>query len=532
MDRHVPALHHPHHRLTRNRRRLLGRGATAQPRTWRTRIPLLDVLIAVTLFAGALSLNLSHADTWVFHPDETRWLNRSYFVEDYWDPFGSTWQDYYITRGQPPLGSYMIGIGQLIQGGDLHPNLVWDFYYGFDSGPDAWNPGAGAMPSPENLDKGRNTSAFVGALVVVAAYFLFAGLTNRVGGALGGAILLFHPLQEYVSAQSLSDNLLNLTFALALIAGLRLARTLSWTSAAMLGIFLGLGGATKLTPLLLTLPLAALGAFLFIRPRLLPRLSTHSRRDRMLGRMLMLQPVIGFCSFVAVYPYLWPNPIVRTYNLFNFRRVEMANQASINENVQVETRLEALGRIGRRLGTEFQSYSHLQDRLNGWFGWTLDIRGIDLIVALVGLGFIILLVMRNGFSSPAGLVAIIAAAEAGAIVAGLRSDLYRYYVPLILVECLSISVTIGVFWQALVVPHLPIAWRRFVNRLSALDPERASLRPTDAPHQAPGRIPQATGPRPWRRPTAVRGVGRERGGYRLVPEPAVEMHFREHPRPY
>jgi len=83
-----------------------------------------DALIALALVALAAWLNLSDLRLTPFHPDETRWLNRTHYLHDLADPFGPTWTDGYLTRGQPPLGSYLMGLGLLAQGRDLTTNGV------------------------------------------------------------------------------------------------------------------------------------------------------------------------------------------------------------------------------------------------------------------------------------------------------------------------------------------------------------------------------------------------------------------------
>ena len=73
------------------------------------------LIVAVVAFALA-----DAAARWPnFNPDESRWLSRAHYVAALADPFGPTWGDQYMTRGQPPLGSYAMGIGLLAQGRDL-----------------------------------------------------------------------------------------------------------------------------------------------------------------------------------------------------------------------------------------------------------------------------------------------------------------------------------------------------------------------------------------------------------------------------
>ena len=63
-----------------------------------------NALIVVFLFTVSFAINESNIEATAMHPDETRWLNRAYYIADFADPYGETWQDYYLTRGQPPGG--------------------------------------------------------------------------------------------------------------------------------------------------------------------------------------------------------------------------------------------------------------------------------------------------------------------------------------------------------------------------------------------------------------------------------------------
>jgi hypothetical protein len=406
---------------------------------------VIDILLASILFAISFNLNTDKLDVTPFHPDESRWLNRSYYVREVLDPFGETWQDYYLTRGQPPLGSYMMGIGQLVQDRPLHPNLAWDFFFDRVRG---WNETAGAMPSKEDLRSGRQTSAFVGALVVAAAYFLGRQLTNRAGGLAGALFLAYHPLHIHIGSQALSDQLLNLLLALTFLTAYKFAKRPAWGWAITLGVLFGLGGAAKLSPLLLSLPAAGLGFYFLIVHWVLNRSRSGAEPDRRAFKLL-LQPAIAFVTFVVVYPYLWVAPLKHTYNLFKFRVDEMEAQGLVNDRNRVENSWIALERIGNRIGEQWQTGAGPVSALNERFDLTLNPFGLDLMLSMMGLVLFAVLVLRHGIRSSHAFVLLLLLAESGAIVLGLRSDLYRYQLPLVLVEAICMSVLVGVIWRSL-----------------------------------------------------------------------------------
>lgn len=459
---------HPHRQPRHRAVHLIGRGrSTSNARGFTRLIP--DIVIALALFLVSLTINLGAVETREFHPDETRWLNRSYYIQDILDPFGPTWQDYYLTRGQPPMGSYLMGIGQLVQGNTLHPNLVWDFFFdssdpvfASDDPAARWNQASGAMPSQENLLSGRRTNAFIGALAVLIAYALGRLLTNRIGGTVGALALAYHPLHVWIASQALSDQLLNLILGLSCIAGFLLVKRPTWGRTLIFGALLGLGGATKLTPLLLSIPVAMMGAFFLIRGYFWTAPRESRRKDRTLGTKLVIQPFLAFAAFVLVYPYLWVDPIGRTYNLFKFRVDEMASQGALFDNAKVDSIGVGLGRTGNRLADQFQTGTEVLGKLNEWFGTSLSISGIDMMIGFIGLLLFVLLVVRNGLRSPHTMVAALLLAEAAMIIYGLRSDLYRYFLPLVFVQAICISIFAGVVWSTIFAPRV----RRLVERSS------------------------------------------------------------------
>lgn len=437
------------------------------------------VLLPVALFVLSLTINLVHVDSTSFHPDETRWINRAHFASDLLEPFGPTWQDQYLTRGQPPLGSYLMGFGLLVQGRDTQTNGVWDFAYSPE-----WNRSVGAMASAADLEAARRTNAVVGAATVVLVFFLGQALFGRVAGVAGGVMLALHPLHIWISSQALSDQLLVLLISAASLVAIRLARQPSRGVALALGILLGLGGATKLFPLLMTVPLAIYGLALIVLVR---NGRIHAQNAERIGSLLLWQPLIATATFVAVYPYLWPAPIQRTWNLFALRTDEMRGQSNAWPDVAVDNAFMAIVRILDQLTVVSSTTGDLMGAMIGWFGVDAHPWGFDIPLAVIGVGILGSLCVRRGPTSDANLASLILGGTVAAIVVGMRVDFYRYHLPVTLVVCLLAGMTMSEVWHQLAIRG---AWRvwNLIPGVSIAGPDTATTYRDDAP------LAQSSGP--------------------------------------
>jgi len=417
-------------------------------RGWRSTRFLVDAILVVALFVAACVSYFSNVNDAAFHPDESRWLNRAHYIEDVLDPFGPTWNDQYLTRGQPPIGSYVMGLGLLAQGRDLDTNPAWDFRRS-----PQFNVQNGMVPTRDDLDAGRRANALLGALTVVVVYLLGRLLTNPVGGVVSAALLIAHPLVIWHNSLALADTTLTLTLALLFYAGARFADRPSWRWAIVIGVLVGIGGANKLTPLALLAPLVAIGAFLLVRDIWVrwqrplrninwegfgPIPSFHHR-----GWMLLATPVVAGLTFVAVYPYLWQQPLWRTWQLFKFRRAENDGQAALFPKFRVDGPLDALGRTWTNLGDRWSA----TERIFQWVG--LDALGrplswLDIALPLLGLVALVLLVVRCGVLSRYSMVLALTATQVAAIIASMSADFERYYLPIVLGSAIVGGFAVGI----------------------------------------------------------------------------------------
>jgi hypothetical protein len=425
-------------------RKLAGIGPTSRP--------AVVVAVAVAIFAISLWQNLAHLDSSQFHPDESRWINRAHYLDDLLSPRSSVWEDRYLTRGQPPLGSYLIGLGLLIQGRDLETNGPWDFHYGNET-TITWNVVKGNMPDGDDLVAARRLNAVVGALSCLVVFAIVTRLSNVMGGAAAGLFLAFHPLQVYLASIAVSDALFTLLVALAALTALNLARAPSWPRAILLGVVLGLGAATKLSPLGVAACLAALGAVILADAivRRLPLVGRVWRAvsrvaaepDRGLGWMLVSLPATAFATFVAVYPYLWPDPIGRTRLLLDFRRHEMDNQARIWPQTAITSRPEALQRTWHTLEDIYGTTGRAFEFVGSGLGRQWDGKGTDVPLAMLGLAVFVWYAWRRGLVSPHAITLALLGAQSAIILYGLRVDFNRYYLPLAFVCAAGVGMLAG-----------------------------------------------------------------------------------------
>ncbi len=427
------------HRVTTNPRTVVGRHSTSSGSRSRYFQWGINVLLVASIFAISFAINADHVRSTELHPDETRWLNRANYLQDFQDPYGKTWQDYYISRGQPPGGSYLLGLGLLLQGEEPTQLAVWDFNYGSE-----WNTLAGAIPERDVLIAGRNTNAVLGALVVVLIFMLASMLTNRIGGIFAALFLAYHPLQITLSTQALSDELLAFALAVTFVAAFRFAKRPSFGWALLMGVALGLGGATKLAPLALSFVLAGFGVlWLAWQWRQHGRAALRWPASRR-GLLLFVQPVISGLTFVAMYPFLWVDPIGRSLDLLEFRTSEMASQARVFPWAKVDNPREAFMRYGEQLHDAASTTKHLQRWMNDRLGFSIDNPvSLDFIVVAIGAILLLRIVINHGLWSPHAMVALLMAAEVAAVTVGLGVDFYRYYLPVLLVNSVLVGVAFG-----------------------------------------------------------------------------------------
>ena len=399
-----------------------------------TRISVVELVATLVVAVLAFLLADVAARGPHFNPDESRWLSRAHYLAALTDPFGPTWADRYMTRGQPPLGSYAMGAGLLAQGRDLETNPPWNF-----SVPWEVNVVLGRKPVPQDLAAGRRTNAALTAVTTVALVAVATVFVSTPWAIAAGALFAVHPFTVYIGSIAMSDALFGLSIALAAWAAAVLARRPTPARAILLGALLGLGGATKLSPLVVAAAISAGGVLIWAA-----RAVRHRRlvaRDATPAIIGLLVGITAITTFVASYPYLWPDPIGRTRNLFAFRAEEMAAQSSDWPVMAVPNRVEALRRVNVNFTERFSLSAAVFTRLGRDQG-PLLVRQAEFLIPVAGVVIMAGMAIRDGPRSPRCLVLAVLGGQVLVTVLGMRSEFDRYHLPMALLGAVAAAVTL------------------------------------------------------------------------------------------
>ena len=452
------------------------RPAIPAPRRWWQERRLWHALIAVALFSLAFGTYLHGNETTGFHPDESRWLNRAHYLVDLLDPFGPTWEDQYLTRGQPPVGSYVMGIGLLLQGRGPETNLAWDFRRS-----SAFNTDNGMFPLEADRQAGRRTNNVLGALAVVAVFYVVTNLSNAAGGIAAGLLLIANPLQTWHNRLALADTTLTLTLALLALVLVHLMRRPRWSLAILAGVLVGLGGANKFTPLALAVPLAGLGFLMLVQSwwagRALKPATLRGWKGlpplRDVSWMLLSTPLVAGFTFVAVYPYLWPDPIGRALILLRFRQQEMASQSRIYPDRNIADPVESARRTWDYLTGQWSGTQSFLDLIGLPAKVGTMLAPLDVWLALAGLLVLGLLAAAKGLRSPHLMVFAVVAVESATVIVSMKTDFERYYLPIVLGNVITAGIFVGVVGS--------LVWRVVPGRVRHPRSSRTATMPAGAP---------------------------------------------------
>jgi hypothetical protein len=386
-----------------------------------------------------------------FHRDEARWIGNSAVLREWRHPLGEKWQDEgyrnnYGTidevnrrRSQPPLAMYLFGIGLIVQGEGLPHTGYWIMDKDAE-----WNTAQGNMPSDAELHAARRTNVVVALFTVLILYAIGARLTNRLGGVMAGLAYALHPLVTDTSTRAFSDPLLVLCVVAAAGAAIWFGARPTFGRGALIGVLLGLGAATKLSPLLLATAVGAVG----IAPIAWGVVSRRKVAIRS-GLAFVLVPLVAGLTFFASYPYLWTDPVTHVRRMFEFRELSFDWQADVSPHARVMGLGDATRRFGVQLGERESAAGYLLSELRSRvdIGDWLWFRELDLVLAAAGWILLFVFLFRRQFPADRVMPLLVLGGQVALIAATFRLDYARYMLPLLPAIAIGIGAVAGLAWQ-------------------------------------------------------------------------------------
>ncbi|MCC6176513.1 MAG: glycosyltransferase family 39 protein [Chloroflexi bacterium] len=285
----------------------------------------LDAVAFVGLLVAALVTFLGAVDRAPFHGDESEWIaNGRYFRYVFLDHdlTSQVWRPSWLNRDQPPVGRYVIGAIVWASGTDpekVNRTYAWDKDY-------AANLRDGRVPEPRILLPVRRAMAVLGALSVGLLYVVGRLLGGPLVGVVAALAAMSSPLLQLYFAQARTEALLAFVSTVALLGLLLTARRFSRdgripVAGWLVGVILGLALATKLTAALAIVGVCGYGAAAG-----LARLRASRREGTRLLAWAAVTGLIASGVWVAVNPFLWPDPVGRTLSMLDQQQQIMVEQ--------------------------------------------------------------------------------------------------------------------------------------------------------------------------------------------------------------
>jgi hypothetical protein len=440
-------------------------------RVWRGLAEVLLVL-AITLVAASVFSRAPAKQA----GDEANWLGTArYFLVLFvhHDISAEAWPDSYWTRTQPMVPRYVMGGWLWVRGYEfehLDPN--------FDH-TKKWftNVRDGKAPSEAVLDEARIPMRALTTIAAVLLYCVVRVMAGPVGGV--AAALLFCgssyvPL-HMVRAMGEPPFIVFLlaTLLVSLVAIRRgSARGPGVGLGILAGVLLGLAFASKLTAIIAILAIMLWGAWAAIGPRIALRLSMLGRREVQAAdqpttetpgtlptpsssrhssssRWLLWSlgvVAIAVLTFVATNPFLYHDPIGRSWLLFQNRQAEMTAQAAIDPSRAVTELSDRIKRVW--------VYSLIEDTwAHRRLRWPLEA-----VLAIVGFAWLVARAIRPRPGAEAFLLLWVVGFFGGVTVA-LGYVLDHYFIPTATFGILLGGLAVG--WSARLASY---AARRLIGR--------------------------------------------------------------------
>jgi hypothetical protein len=401
-------------------------------------------LLAIIVFVGAAALFYDRADRVGYNTDEGQavWPSQYFqfvFLDHQVGP--PVWDENYWTLTQVPVYRYIIGAGIWLGG---QPFMPLDLAHRIDEvrGPDRakyLDPRTydderklaeqRRVPRPpaDTLRAARLPMVLLGAGTAAMLFLIGYELAGAVAGLVAAVAFIAAPFVQTLLPRAHTESPFLFFLLLALWLSVRAARgQRPLLLGGLAGLAAGLSAGSKLTGVLALAALAAfaIGALVLV-------LVARSQAGAWVGpgallerawRWSALGAVVGLVVFVAVNPFLWPDPVGRSRAMLDFRQQEMFGQRMLNQELAVPEDLPT--RVGLLLRQTFVGEP-----------WAARRLGVPLEAGLAAIGLGVLGWQVLGRRREGGLVGPHAVVLAWGLilVAGtapnLGIDWDRYYLP-------------------------------------------------------------------------------------------------------
>ena len=397
-----------------------------------------ELVLILGLLIGFFVKNIQYVN---FEGDESQWIKTSHVLGSFLrgDFSSPAWDVSYWTLTHPPLPRYIIGIGRRVGGFRLKDlNTHWRFNLTTEE-----NIALGAMPSPGLLWWSRMPMAILAAVSAVLLFFLTSRAAGRVAGYV---LLLLFVLNDYLVAvlsRAMGDSPLVLFILLAAVAGYQalnswqrealdgrirqktLHPTLLWF--AVMGVFCGLAAGAKLNGG--SVLLAGFGLCVLF-PVIRKRFARLKYQGAVSACMLVFSAAV---TFVALNPFLYPNPLDRTTMMVQHRLEEMSAQQRAWPHISID---------------ESRRISVLQERVFESYA-TLHFPGaqiVNLLLCIIGIAYLLYSSCRwseKPSGSAAAIVILLVAFTTTVPTLFTPIDWERYYLMPVVFSTALIAIGVG-----------------------------------------------------------------------------------------
>lgn len=284
-----------------------------------------------------LTIFISRIEFVSFHPDESSWIATSYYYEAFMNGeiLSPVWNEQYFTLNQPPVTRYLIGLGRRIGGYQLFQlNSPWNFFANQET-----NINLGNMPNSDLLWWSRLPMAILSVLSLLILFFLVKKVAGRTAGYILLLLLVINSSLLEMLLRAMGEAPLLASVVLAAYAGYQALkhwehiamsrdrqsriylRSFFWL--VMLGIFSGIASSSKLNGMATTL--AGLGICALLPCIRGKNIINSERITFAITSAVFIVLAVGIV-FISLNPYLYPDPLVRTRKMVEFRLTEIHKQ--------------------------------------------------------------------------------------------------------------------------------------------------------------------------------------------------------------